>query len=31
MNHSIYGVDCTKCQLNHTCKGCTKTKGRPFG
>lgn len=31
MNQSICGIDCTKCQLNHTCNGCTKTNGRPFG
>lgn len=31
MNHSICGVDCTKCQLNSSCKGCNKTKGHPFG
>lgn len=31
MEQAICGVDCSKCELNNTCKGCTKTKGRPFG
>lgn len=31
MSNSICGIDCTKCQLNNTCKGCDRTKGNPFG
>lgn len=29
--HSICGIDCTTCELNSTCNGCTETNGRPFG
>lgn len=28
---SICGVDCTKCELNGTCRGCAGTGGKPFG
>lgn len=31
MINSICGVDCTKCQLQDTCAGCTETQGQPFG
>ena len=25
------GIDCMKCKLNSTCKGCSETNGHPFG
>ena len=28
---SICGLDCEKCELKETCKGCTETDGQPFG
>lgn len=28
---SICGIDCTKCELSGTCKGCAGTGGRSFG
>lgn len=28
---SICGVDCGKCPLRESCKGCKATNGRPFG
>lgn len=31
MSHSICGLDCSKCELKDTCKGCAETNGRPFG
>lgn len=31
MAKSMCGVDCTKCKLNSTCKGCAETEGHPFG
>ena len=31
MNHSICGADCAECMMKNTCKGCTETKGCPFG
>lgn len=31
MMESICGIDCTKCEMNSTCSGCVKTKGKPFG
>lgn len=31
MSASICGINCTACELNKTCKGCTETNGRPFG
>ena len=31
MNHSICGANCTECMMKNTCKGCTETKGCPFG
>ena len=31
MAMSICGLDCTKCDLNTTCKGCSETGGKPFG
>ena len=29
--NSKCGVDCTKCELNGTCKGCAESNGHPFG
>lgn len=31
MSTSICGLDCTKCNFNTSCTGCTKTNGKPFG
>jgi len=31
MNNSICGANCTECMMKETCKGCTETKGCPFG
>ena len=33
MNKSICGADCTNCGFgkSHNCKGCTESKGCPFG
>ncbi len=31
MKKSICGADCDSCQMNTSCKGCVKTKGKPFG
>ena len=28
---SICGVDCTKCEMNTACRGCTLSNGCPFG
>lgn len=31
MKNSICGANCTECPSKETCKGCTQTKGCPFG
>ena len=31
MTNSICGADCTECMMKNTCKGCSETKGCPFG
>ena len=28
---SVCGIDCRKCGLKETCKGCAETGGQPFG
>ena len=31
MTKSICGINCSECDLKHTCDGCIATKGKPFG
>ncbi len=31
MNKSICGANCAECQAKESCKGCSETKGCPFG
>lgn len=28
---TICGIDCEKCEINTSCKGCVQTDGKPFG